>query len=560
MPRGNGLIGNRRSIRGAHISDKPGRSWQVTLPVVAGMIFCALVLWALIINLIEPHYGVSRYYRSWSLIAAIAVLALMVGFFWILGKAAPFAARHRTWTLAGYALLWAGLLAVQLRVAYAVRLPADWDAYAIYENASGLASGFLGSVTPYFEINPNNLLLTLLVAAYYKLFLSWGYADLPMTSALLNALVLFAGTVLTYCAARMLGGRRIAAVTLLPSTVFLVLSPWAGVLYSDTVGVLFTVLILCLLLAARRAAKLTVRVPLWILAGAVAAIGYGIKPTVLMSLIAAGIIALFLVVSRKRNTAVLVLAMTIVGGSFVVSNQLITGAMQRNTAVSFDLESTPNAMNPGHFLKVGAQSAQGPHGLFYGAYNESDYQSTLAVQGTDEKLRHGVGVYLDRVVEMGPAGYLSFLSNKLAWIMGDGTFFSWGEGRMNGETFVSQDPADRAIQDLFGNTRPHFHWMLSLWQGTWFAMLALVAVPLVLRSPRLLRPELTAMRIALLGLLVFLLFFEARARFLYLYAPYFILLASLSFQTVLQSLQGGSLKGSSSRFFGWLTSALRPAK
>lgn len=556
MPHDNGLTGSGGSTRERLAPSHPERTWHVMLPSVAGLTFCALVLWALIVNLADPHYGVSRYSRSWSLIAAAAVLALMFGLHWGLGKAAPFAARHRRWTYVGFGAVWAALLVVQLHVAFAVRLPADWDAYAVYESASGLALGTLESVTPYFEINPNNLLLTLLLALYYKVILFLGFTDLAKASALLNALLLFAGTVLTYNAARMLGGRRIAAVTLLPSTVLLVLSPWAGVLYSDTAGVVFTVLILCLLLAARRSAKLAIRVPLWILTGAVAAVGYGVKPTVLICLVAAGITALFLLASR-RNTAALLLAITIVGGTFVVSNQLITAAMQRSTAVAFDLKSTPNAMNPGHFLKVGAQSSQGPHGPFYGAYNEADYLGTLAVQGTDEKLRHGIDAYVERVSEMGPGGYLSFLSNKLAWITGDGSFFSWGEGRMNGDTFLSKEPADRPIQDLFGNTRPHFQWMLSLWQGTWFAVLALVAVPLVLRTSRLLHPELTAMRIALLGLLVFLLLFEARARFLYLYAPYFIVLASLSFQAVMQSLQENTPQDTPSRFGNLLARTLR---
>ena len=89
---------------------------------------------------------------------------------------------------------------------------------------------------------------------------------------------------------------------------------------------------------------------------------------------------------------------------------------------------------------------------------------------------------------------------------------------------------------MFGNNRPGFAGLLSLWQGGWFVLLALAAVPLVLRTPRLMRPEVSAIRIALLGLLLFLMLSEGRARFLYLYMPYFILLASLSFQAVMDRL------------------------
>ncbi|MCQ1956643.1 hypothetical protein NNX39_09030 [Arthrobacter sp. zg-Y826] len=513
------------------------RPQLANLPAAAGLVLCGLILWALLTNVVFPHYGASQYRTGWALLAAAVVPGLMTGLYWLLRRTAAAAARHRPWTYLPWAGVWALLLWIQMRVAYAVRLPPDWDAYAVADAAAGLAGKTIDSVPPYFETNPNNLLLMLLMAAYYELALSLGFQDLGMITAFLNGSVLFAGTVLTYCAVRMLGGRIAAAVSLVPTTVFLVLSPWAGVLYSDTVGVLFTVLILCLLLVSRRSASLTVRVPLWILAGAVAAVGYGIKPTVLICLVAAGITAVCLLAGRK-DTLVLLLAVVIVGGSFFIGNRLIAGFEQRSPVIAFDVQDNPHAMNMGHFLKVGARSTEGPHGPYYGAYNEDDYQSTVAITGEEEKFRQGVQAYQNRVSAMGPGGYVAFLHHKLAWITGDGSFFSFGEGRMTGENFLSSRPADQGIQDLFGNTRPNFQWMLSIWQGTWFATLALVSVPLFLRTPRLLRPELSAMRIALFGLLLFLLLFEARARFLYLYAPYFIVLASLSFSAVMERLPG----------------------
>ena len=509
------------------------------LPVAAGLVLCAAVLWALLTNVVDPHYGVSRYHTGWTLLAAAAVPGLMAGLYWLLQRASPVAERHRVWAYLAWAAVWVLLLFLQMRVAYAVRLPPDWDAHAVYEAAAGLAGKTADSVGPYFETNPNNLLLTLVVAAYYESALSLGFQDLGMMTAFLNGLVLFAGTALTYCAVRMLGGRTAAAVSLVPSTVFLVFSPWAGVLYSDTVGVLFTVLVLCLLLASLRAARLRVRVPLWILTGAVAAVGYGIKPTVLMCLAAAGLTAVCLLAGRRR-TGVLILAVAVAGGSFVLGNRLIAAFEQQTPVIAFDTEANPHAMTPGHFLKVGARVTQGPHGLFYGTYNEEDYLSTVAVAGEEAKNLNGVQTYVGRVSDMGAGGYAAFLHHKLAWIAGDGSFFAWGEGRMTGEEFLSEAPEDRGIQDLFGDTRPNFPWMLTVWQGTWFAVLALVAVPLFLRTPGLLRPELSAMRIALLGLLLFLLVFEARARFLYLYAPYFIVLASLSLSAVLDRFPAGT--------------------
>ena len=308
-------------------------------------------------------------------------------------------------------------------------------------------------------------------------------------------------------------------------------------------------LILCLLLAAQRSQRPALRIPLWVLAGAAGAVGYGIKPTVLICLLAAVITAACSPALRRRGrgAGVLLLGIAVVGGSFFAGHRMI-GTFERNTSViGFDVADNPAAMPPTHFLKVGAQSAPGPHGPMYGRYNDDDYWDTVDVTDPEEKFQQGLDAYRERVAAMGPGGYISFLNHKLLWITGDGSFYSWGEGRRTGSDFVSTEPADQVIQDIYGNNRPGFPWLLSLWQGAWFAVLALAAVPLVLRTPRLMLPEVSAMRIALLGLLVFLLLSEGRARFLYLYTPYFILLASLSLQAVLDRILPARHSGSGRR-------------
>lgn len=512
------------------------------LPAAAGLVFCGMILWCLLGNLVLPHYGFFQYTTPWALAAAGLVLLLMTGLHLILRRLQPVLLRNRLLARLASASLWVALFTIVVRLAYAVRLPADWDAAAIYRSAAGLALGTRESIDPYyFSLNPNNILLTLLLAAWFSFLTSLGVTDLEMAAALLNAVVLFAGTALTYAAARMLGGRVLAANTLLPSTIFLVLSPWLGVLYSDTMGLLFPVLILCLLLAAQRARRLAVRMPLWVLAGVAGAVGYGIKPTVLICLVAAGITAACApeLRGRGRGAGVILLGTAVVAGSFFAGHRLITMVEQQGTAVGFDVEANPHALPVTHFLKVGAQEAPGPYGPLYGSYNEADVLATEAVTDPEKKFQQGLEVYGERVTAMGPGGYASFLNNKLLWITGDGSFFAWGEGVLDGSDFVSSDPADSTIQDFFGYGNPGYPWLYSLWQGTWFVLLALAAVPLMLRTQRLMLPEVSGLRIALLGLLLFLLLSEGRARFLYLYMPYFILLASLSFQAVMDRLQAG---------------------
>ena len=109
------------------------------LVTAAGLVFCAVVLWSLLGNLLFPHYGVSRYSTPWALAAAAAVLLLMAVLYLGLRAAEPLLRRHRVLAWIAAAAFWVALFAVQVRLAYAVRLPADWDAHAIYHSEIGRA-------------------------------------------------------------------------------------------------------------------------------------------------------------------------------------------------------------------------------------------------------------------------------------------------------------------------------------------------------------------------------------------------------------------------------------
>lgn len=91
-----------------------------------------------------------------------------------------------------------------------------------------------------------------------------------------------------------------------------------------------------------------------------------------------------------------------------------------------------------------------------------------------------------------------------------------------------------------------------LCQGTWLAVLVGCAWPRGSRS----RPLESPMQLALLMLVVFLLVFECRARHLYLFSPYFVLLGvrgwSLMASDVMRGLRAvrgriGGFKGTGSR-------------
>lgn len=502
------------------------------VPRAAGALWCALVLWLLVSNLFAPSYGVFRYETWPAVLAGAAVLALSLAVPWLLNLLDKLL--RLGWLRALASLLgWGIVFAVLARLADAVRLPPDWDAAAVYHSAYGLAEQDVPEVTDrtYFQINPNNLLLMLVLSRYLQAADSLGSQDLRQSTAYLNAAQLFAGMVLTYIAARLLGGRRAGRLTLVPSLALILLSPWLPVFYSDTAALPFTISIFCLLLVADRC-RLPVRLLLWAAAGALSAVGYGIKPTVLIVLVAASLTAL-LSLRRKtwrRDLAAGLLSVAAAGAAFAGTHAATDAWGRASGVLAEGVPVNQYSLPVTHFLKVGVQQYPGPHGDYYGAYNEDDRSSTLAVADPQERFDTALQTWMDRVAARGPAGYAGFLNAKLRWITGDGSFFSWGEGRMGAEDFIADDPLSRTVQDFYGPGRPGFPLLQNVWQGSWFLVLALCGAALFLRGPPLNSLGAVTARIALLGLFVFLMFSEGRARFLYLYLPFFIVLAGLSLQ------------------------------
>ncbi|MBD8043706.1 hypothetical protein H9638_07755 [Arthrobacter sp. Sa2BUA2] len=516
------------------------------LPRIAGLAWCAVILWLLCSNLVLPSFGISRYETWAAVLGGAGVLGLTVAFPWLLARMDAGLAGLRWLRVLLSVLGWSVLFSCQARAADAVRLPPDWDAAPVFYSALALADGAPGNVdVSYFQINPNNLLLMLLLSKFMETAQALGVTDLRQSVAYLNAAVLFCGMLLTYAAAALLGGRQTARLTLVPSIILILFSPWLPVFYSDTVGLLFPILIFCLLAAAGRC-RWPARMLLWAAAGAAAAVGYGIKPTVLICLAAAALVGLFSIRrGRWRQDALSVLlAMAVAGGSFAGMHGAVQ-AWERSSVVNGDPASREPAIPPTHFLKVGAQQYPGPNGDYYGAYNEPDRLGTLSIEDPQERFDAGLQAYRERVEAMGPAGYAGFLNAKLRWITGDGSFFGWGEGGMTADQFLADDGLSRSIQDFYGPGRPGFGFSLSLWQGTWFLLLALCGGAVFLRDPRLAALGPVMARISLLGLLLFLMFSEGRARFLYLYVPYFIVLGAVSLQClpVLTGRWGATRRG-----------------
>lgn len=515
---------------------------QPRLIIVPGLLLCGIILWLLVNVVVRPvEVGILRYDTLPVLLGTLLLLLVIPSIHATAMRFGSWLDSRPKWIHFIFLfIVLAVFFSAQLIIVKAIYLFPGWDAGAVLENAIGLAQGSLKTINAdYFSKYPNNIFLTLILAAFNRLMIFFGVPDLLLASVVLNVIVLLFGVLLTYLVARRVAGTGGALLSLLPSAVFVVVSPWIAVPYSDTFGLLVPVLLIYLYIKAKDAEHLWVRMVFWAAIGLVGLIGFNIKPTVIFVLVGIAAVTLmhsFMKLDGRQRWSGLA-SIFVVLGVFAAGSAALTHFERSTTVIPFDIKNNPNAVPFTHFLKMGATGS--------GGYNEGDVQETFSIADPQERFRNGLLVYRQRVEAMGPIEYAAFLSRKATWTFGDGTFGMWYEGVVSAQEdpFLSKDLTSRSIQDYLWLKGDNFPFMTGVWQSFWFLVLFLVAAPIVLRGGKLFNSSAGIMRISLLGLVLFQLFFETRARYLYLFVPFFILLAVLTLDSVMSRMNSRPATG-----------------
>jgi hypothetical protein len=499
---------------------RTGLSWPLG---VATFVFCGAIVLFLVPAVVVPAKTLVQYDQLTALLVAALVFSLLPLLFRGAARVgALFQGRPRALWVAFLLSMGTVFAAVQITIGAAVRVNPGWDAGVVLDTATALAQGGrYDFAEQYYAWYPNNLLLTWLFWVYFTALRNFSVTDTLMAAVVLHSMLMASSVVLVAAVARRIAGYATAVLFLMLSVLFVALGGWNGLPYSDTIGMFFPAVILWLIVAAR-VRPVWARLALWAAAAVMAAVGVQIKPTVLFALVAAcAVVVLWKYDGGRRRVIAGLVAASVAGGVLLGAVSAAQSALLDAGVVREDLRTNTQQVPLTHFLKMGST------GL--GGFQQGDVWETIGIEDPHARFQNGIDVYLERVREMGPMGYAQQIVTKMSWSVGDGSFFAWAEGSTHLKTeFPATDAASQLIRDYFTSAGDHSLVIRTLWQGAWHVVLALVAAPFFLRGRTLFSPTATMMRLALLALLVFLCLFENRARYLYLYVPYFLLLASLS--------------------------------
>ncbi len=506
---------------------------QLDYTALIRILFFVLLSYLFVFSVIMPRY--SQFNNTMLLDSGIAGL-LLCGLVWAFRQPRT----ERIASLLGRRVviipLFAGLIIIQAVIAFSLAinpLNSGWDPLTLYQSALSLIdpSHWPSVGLGYFQAYPNNLGLLGLIAGWLSLTGHLGFHDQVSATIILNLAFMNTTLVMLYLCIKRLLGSGAAIFGLLLGFVFITLSLWSRTLYSDTVGMVFPITVFYLLLRLRAARAGWRQIALATAIGVISGLGYSIKPTtIFVSLAAIIVYVLSLLPAMPALKRPRLKMMAIIAACFLVglgaTATIIKQAMISRTHL------TVNSMPITNFMLMGLTDICTPQECRYGAWNMPD----ALEQGTFTDMRtyrsYTIGEIKHRLKAYGAGGYLQFASQKGAWIIGDGTFYAYHEGTDRQAPLVHNSRLNRYVQSWMHIDGRHYVLFENIIQVFWIMMLLAILLPFALKRYGPARFEINTVYISLLGLLAFLLLFEARSRYLYLYIPIFIIAASYGFRAL----------------------------
>lgn len=472
--------------------------------------YCAFMLAMFLLVVLTP-YG-SRCQNNLGLpmwLIAVFGLVMWVGLYFVFDKLKNKPADKPSW-IVGIATVIEFLSLVLISHNY--YFITGWDTFAVYCGAENIAAGTPEGINAgYFSVNPNNKLITLIFGQVMKLVRKFAGLNNNYFACIIFQCFLFAVSgYLVYRIAGMLTDLKGAVISYIVYTLFIGLSPWVTVPYSDGLGLIFPLVVMYFIMLAYKCDKTIIKSLLTAAAFATGGFAYKIKPQLFIVLIAVAMIYIANNFKKLKNKkGIIVMASAAVGtvAGFAAAIMLLS---------TFPIETDKNMEKDiWYFLCTGANSDAD------GICNIEDQDFHYSFNDSSERKPAFRERYFNRLKENGFAGTWDLLKRKSLLNYNDGTFGWYNEGEFVIEMiYPDKMPLRNLLGGLFYSDGKLYQSYKCTVQAVWLSIM-LLNVLLIFSKGK--KHGLNEIMLSIVGLSIFELIFECRARYLFCYAPFYLI-------------------------------------
>lgn len=408
------------------------------------------------------------------------------------------------------------LLIVELIISYCIMFASGWDAGIVLGQADLIASGSTKLNHNYYSWYPNNLLITFLYSLAYRLtglfgIQSAGSVIIVLVQCILSVLT---GYYLYRIAEHMFQSQTLAMLLWILYALWLGLLPWYTVTYSEPLAIFFPVSILYLYQCMENQKKYYRNTAL---IGILSVIGFKLKPSTLIVSMAIFIILVLQLLDKKtRNISLKKIVIMLV--TFSVTLGIFE---QIDFAKQMGLKLDSNKEMPmTHFAMMGLSEKRN------GIFDQKELDYSLSFPNVQQRKEANLKMIRKRLQAYGFSGLMKHMTKKTLTNYNDGAF-SWGK---EGDFFLIEiekpdGPLSKAIKNIYYNDRT-----CRIEFNTYMQMFLIITLfggllhAFFLLQKRIPTDSDLIILLSLIGLFLFVSIFEARARYIYTYVPFYLLM------------------------------------
>lgn len=420
------------------------------------------------------------------------------------------------------------LFLVQAFVFWHMYFRTGWDVDLVLSIAQEkyLNGEITGDMSWYLSRYQNNLMITGILLRIFK----WCGMNMPregvlyVSTLITSALASIAGT-LMFSVVKQVAGLIYAYGAWMVYAVHIGLNPWITIPYTDAYGLIVPILILWLYFRPESDSKKS-WILKWAAIGFLAYVGLKLKPQIFIVAIAiVGIEVLHFMQNLKKETAKQFLKHLF---AMILGVAISTLFYSKMVVPTVGFQEFPDvAFGPSHFLMMGLNQKT------IGGYSQEDADFSASFPDVASRNQANWEMIKQRIQDYGPAGLARHLRDKTMVNFGDGTYAWSVEGSFYLEVYEDRDLCfSPFFKNLYYRGGKYYPWFAALEQAIWLTLLfcSMGSVIYVWKRKQDVPKGVHVLLLALVGLSLFELLFESRARYLFTYGPFFIIAACIGLQ------------------------------
>lgn len=425
------------------------------------------------------------------------------------------------------------LFVIQIFISSRITFFTGWDARNVFLNAQRIAGGNFDKLDNlYFSRFPNNIFIAGIFSEIFKLCSIFGIKDnqnqliaLAVVQCILSSA---AGLLIFLTIKDWLKSFTLSWFGWILYVILLGTSPWLVVPYSDSMGILIPILILRIYHFIGNGKHLYLK---WAAVSMLAYIGYHIKPQTLIVFIAVLIIeAVHLIAEADKKKLKKAAAVIAVITAVIVVSSAANKFYTKSLGFKLDKNKEMGMM---HFAMMGLNNVT--DGVYYAedvmySFNQPDVKSRNAAN---------MKVIGERIKNYNSIDFIMHIIRKALINFNDGTFAYGKEGEFYVKVYPDKDEViSPMLRNIFWVSGKNYGAFAAVKQSVWLMnLLLMISFVIGYSKFRIEGKEQQVLYLSLIGITVFEMIFEPRARYLLVYGSFFILAGVIGMQYVTKRLK-----------------------